>query len=225
MNFTNKRGGFQMASIDVFKTTVALIDAIIWPIVILILVWIFRTPIRDILKQLPKKISQATQLSVGNFSLAIRTRAIELGRPEIAEPLSSLSQNAVRQLLQTSPDADACMFMKMYTIGKKEYYFLPPEEELSTLFELQDNRFIEFRENLDEFIAFYHDLPVASNSETSDLTHPVLAKKLSKDDNSRIFMQSYKMTDLGRAALDTIIDVTVNYFEDSKDDKKGEELD
>jgi hypothetical protein len=33
------------------------------------------------------------------------------------------------------------------------------------------------------------------------------------------------MTDLGRAALDTIIDVTVNYFEDSKDDKKGEELD
>jgi hypothetical protein len=113
----------------------------------------------------------------------------------------------------------------MYTIGKKEYYFLPPEEELSTLFELQDNRFIEFRENLDEFIAFYHDLPVTLNSETSDLTHPVLAKKLSKDDNSRIFMQSYKMTDLGRAALDTIIDVTVNYFEDSKDDKKGEELD
>jgi hypothetical protein len=72
-----------------------LIDAIIWPIVLLILVWIFKIPIRDILMQLPKKISQATQLSVGNFSLAIKTRAIELGRPEIAEPLSSLSQNAV----------------------------------------------------------------------------------------------------------------------------------
>jgi hypothetical protein len=108
-------------ALEIYKTTVALVSAIVWPVLLGVVLLVLRKPLRDILSELPAKLSAATKLGVGSLSLEIQHQAHAFGNPELARRLDRLSPEGIRRLIEMGQS-------RIIVVGadeKRQRYFLP----------------------------------------------------------------------------------------------------
>jgi hypothetical protein len=115
------------------ENIISLFKVILWPLVILILVVLFWKPISRILGVLPSKLSETTNLAIGDISLEIRQQANLIGDPELANKLGDLSVDALNVLLLT--DAGDHNLVS-YTVDYEEF-FLPDPTYMGGIIELE----------------------------------------------------------------------------------------
>ena len=70
-----------------------------WPFVLLVLVFWFRAPLLD-------KLRESSELSLGAFSIRVKEKAVQSGSPELGRLLSGLPPSTVVTLLQLQGSVD-----------------------------------------------------------------------------------------------------------------------
>lgn len=186
-------------ALDFYKTTVALIGATVWPVLIGVVLLLLRTPLLDILRELPAKLSAATKLGVGSLSLEIQYQARAFGNPELARRLGRLSPEAIRRLIETGES-------QVILVGvdeKHQRYFIPEARTLDTVRELARNGLVSYREDLEEFVIWLGTGPFRRSKDTP--AYITLTRELTESERKRFRKQQYVLTDLGRKAWDAVL--------------------
>jgi hypothetical protein len=93
------RDGDKEAAKSVYEITVMLIGSIIWPVMILGFLFVFREPIRAITAQLPALIASSSTISVAGVSVQVDRRLRSQASTEALAGLSGLSADGVRTLM------------------------------------------------------------------------------------------------------------------------------
>lgn len=86
---------------EYYETSVALIKALIWPIIVLYFFSVLRGPIISTFEQLPYVFQKTTQITIAGVTLEIDQRLQVTASVELREALANLSANALRELVHT----------------------------------------------------------------------------------------------------------------------------
>jgi hypothetical protein len=133
-----------------------------WPVFGLLLIVMFYGPIRAAINAIPEKVRTAEEIGVLGVSLknTIRVEAEKLGAIQLSETLPSLSAPAVEFLLRGSRDFNS---LTGYTYDEANpqlmtTIWLPSEQTLKTLEELEEKKLITVHLNVGDYNATVADL-------------------------------------------------------------------
>ena len=192
-------------AIEIGKLLVGLTGALAWPTLVAIAVVYFRKPIRAVVEGLPRKFSEAKKLSIGSLSLEIEAKAREVGQPELAAQVGSLSAGAVQQLLRTPRTGDMILVSTGNYLNKREYG-LPHQDVLDSLQELEAKGFLKLKMPLLPYVQGVRRLPSSNADRTvSERDWHLSPYDADSAEDKRIREQGYSLTDRGRQAVDTIV--------------------
>ena len=177
---------------------VQLVQALAWPLLILLLFVFLQKPLRRVLAVLPEKISESKKLTVGGLSFELQETAKAAGNPELAQLIGGLSTEAIKKLLRSSGTSHQLVGTYRPLNGPTEY-FLPSSEEEAPLLELERQGLLQFTVPYWEFQKFVRSLPLEVNG--ARLSGQPLDGELEK----RLFEQGYELTPLGQKAFELVI--------------------
>jgi hypothetical protein len=200
--------------LEISTTFVELIRAVIWPLLIVILFFTFQNPIEEIMKELPKKLSDANKFSIGSLSFEIQQQAQSSGNIELAMRLGNLSAGAIAHLIKMGNSHHILVGESLIEDGIQTY-FLPDNNRLELIFELNDNDLIEFGEDLDDFDSWIRsdlfELTISDIFDASQTFRPT--KPLSLSEQKRLKEQHYRLNKLGLQAWNTVLDVVIEQLQ------------
>jgi hypothetical protein len=194
-----------MTFIDIAKLIIEALRVLSWPLLIIFLVVVYRRPLRGFLNNLVSKFSEANKVSIGSLSLEIQEKAREVGNPELAQRVGSLSPRAVEELLLTPRDGGMGLISTSNFQGEVKYG-LPKEKVMDALRELEIKRFVVFSEDLTEFLRELKTMR-SDDGGGSNRTWFRSTQPKGSPPEERFHRITYKLTDLGRQAADTIVKV------------------
>lgn len=198
---------------ETLKTIAEIIGSLAWPITILVCVILFRTQFRTLLQQLPTKVRDASKLSLGSFSMELDTKARQTGIPELTEGLQLLSRRAFEQFLKIHRESYSTGIVSTSQTPKNEVVFiLPSDDEFRAFEELERAKFVQFTIPLAKYRSSIGTLPLKQIYQDWSRPRYLPERPLSKDEDRAILNQSYGLTDLGRRALDTIMDTILDHL-------------
>lgn len=193
--------------LEIYKVSVSLVKALVWPALLLFFFAEFHAPIQKIVDQLPGKFSRASKVSFGNVTLEIiQEKAREAGLPDVAEKLGELSPDAVEALLNIGKNTTHHLVGRHDSREAERYYTFPREAAMRTLLELQGRGFLGFSEDYSDFLQFMAELPLEERlTEVGGRRVLIPVQPLSPGQEERLYGQSYRLTKQGEEALDSVI--------------------
>jgi hypothetical protein len=96
------REGEKEAGKSIYEITVMLITGIIWPVMLLGLLFLYREPIRAIAIQLPSLIASSSTISIAGVSVQVDRRLRSQASTDALAGLSALSSDGVRTVMYLS---------------------------------------------------------------------------------------------------------------------------
>lgn len=201
----------ERTGLKVFALSVSMVKGLAWPLLLIILVFLYHDSIRKTFDELPNLISHAQKLSVGGLSVEIETQALQKGGVGLAQVLNKLSPKDIEQLLLTGTH----YIIIVGTTQRTDEYTLPNPAVMESLGNLEKNGLVKFtnreghRISLQEFEAKFKALPWAKQANQDKMGDSErvtfrLARPLSQDEKF-ILQTEYSVTDLGKTAFDSVI--------------------
>jgi hypothetical protein len=99
--FMRTNGQFQQRTSFDARIAVDAIKALVWPILLLSLVLVYREPISAVARLLPQKVRDSSRISVGSLSLEIAELAAKRGDNRAGVLLRDLSKESIEILLRS----------------------------------------------------------------------------------------------------------------------------
>ena len=187
------------------KLLVELIAAIAWPAVVFYVLIAFRDPLRRAINQLPKKLGEASKVSVGSFSVEVQARLSASGDTEVIKALPDLTRGDLEVIISLRDTSHSHGLVTRSQTGKdEESYSLPMVRDMDSLQHLDSLKLMRFTEPLTDFLSFFKALPQSSHYNLPGRNPFVPKNQLNKDQIKRIESQAYSLTDTGRRVYDAI---------------------
>jgi hypothetical protein len=198
--------------LDRLSKAAGIFKAILWPLVIIaVAIWL-RNPIRAIAQVLPDKILSASKVSFFSFSLEVQRQATARGTPQVAAVLRKISPAAIEQLLKVGKDGGRGLVYNMTNDAQGEHG-TASDAELVALSELEQNGLIEVSNRgqvapnwIEQYRKILPSLAGARQQQTREGPTWYFATSPRSSELAGYF---YRQTELGNAAVDTIISVVV----------------
>lgn len=186
---------------------VTLVKALAWPILILFLFVVLRVPLTQTIELLPQKFSESTKFSVGSLSFEIQQSAKATGNPELANLIGGLSPKAVETLLKVGKTTTSLVSYS----PDSQIYYLPDEEELDALAELENKKIVEFSPMP---IAEFRKFPAAlSLKKLENSTGYSPSRPLTANEEDALKKENRRLTEVGQKAFELIIQVVSQQLE------------
>ena len=194
--------------LESFKVIVDLLRVIVWPIIVLGILFTFRQPIIEVADQLPGKFSAASKFGVGSLTFEIQEQARAKGNLLLAGRLRNLSPEAVRLLIELGQSTMILVSEDIYP-ERTGLYFFPDESRLALVRELDRSGLIEYRENLDGFLHWLRSrlFEVVRDQVRSDRLRPT--RPLAPVEKERLTEMYYRLSPLGREAWNTVLNAVL----------------
>lgn len=202
-------GGGKPVWLDFLSTFADLLKAILWPAIVGIFLWVNSEPLGALVRQLPEKFSQASKIGFAGLSVEIEQQANEAGNPELARRLNGLSPDAVKLLIEIGDSLH--QFLGTSADAQDASYFLPTDEKMADIIELERAGLLEFDEEYDRYMSWLQNGPFEfqPRDQFGDrLVTPTRA--LTAEESERIVAQGYRLTALGKDAWNLVLDVIFN---------------
>jgi hypothetical protein len=189
------------------KLVLDYVRALAWPLVLLILLAVYRPPLGRMAQSVAAKIESADKLSVGSFSVEVAEQARAVGNASLATSIGSLSTLAVEELMRTPRDGVMILVSTSSSEARLEFG-LPSEERYAALTELVEKGFLSWRLAPTTFDRLVERVltpsPTSRNQRGEQRRWLVPMGALSSADSSSIARQGYELTDTGRKAAEAI---------------------
>ncbi|MGA2849244.1 MAG: hypothetical protein ABSE46_09625 [Terracidiphilus sp.] len=85
--------------LKILEQLVTLIKALVWPVLIATLLYVYRTPMHGVAKELPGLVARTQKLSAGGLAIEMQAQAEQKGGTKLAEIVTTLSGDDVQGLL------------------------------------------------------------------------------------------------------------------------------
>lgn len=82
-----------------YEITVTLVSALVWPTIVLLLLFLYRDPLHAIVNQLPSLMASSSAITVAGVSVQVDRRLRSQASAEALKSMSSLSPEGVRTLM------------------------------------------------------------------------------------------------------------------------------
>ena len=189
-----------------FQEITELIKAIIWPLLVVALIILYR-------KSISRFLNLSNKLSIGDFSLEIEKRTKIIGRVDIYQDLKKLSSESIKFLFGLEPNENSFPHLISTSYGhgadNATHYGLPKKEKIKIYYELESTGFIEFNEPLAEFLQFWKTQKIIFKPVGEDI---LMSDAIDKE---RITRMSYHLTKKGLLAMYTVFDTVADLLKSS----------
>lgn len=188
------------------KSLTELSSALAWPLVLLVLIVVFRKELKSIAGNTPALFRRAREIKVGPLELALEKQAMTAGHPEIVSALKGISSTSLKEFLRLRGRSE---WSGLVSHGSDrydvEYYSSPGNSKLQCLAELEKRELLRFNNlTLEDFVAFFKGLE--HTIEMPDQSIRVNASVLAPADLDKVTDQMYEVTQLGETARQIIFD-------------------
>jgi hypothetical protein len=197
---------------EVITAVSTLIGAIAWPAVCLYALVYFRKPLREALELLPAKLQNVSKFSVGSLSFEIQAVLQANGDSELMNLFPRLNRPVLEKLLDLK---EKNRFFGLVTTSTRReadgrLLTIRDEMELAVLREMSELGLIQFTEPIDDFLAFFRELPSYTRKEAPPRTEGWVSEAaLQAEQLKRLTKMHFSLTDLGRRAYDTLFTVVI----------------
>ncbi len=189
---------------EVAKLVVKLLSILAWPGVVVGFAWAFRDPVQTILRELVKRLSLATKLSMGSFSLEVQENARHFGGASLAIDVGTLTKEAVEVLLRT-PRSGAMRLLTERKFRTDREVAIPADCNIDALIELRDRDLVKFAQPLEPFLRHLRDLPSSTAPLPGNIQWYSMQGASGAIREKDFLGQEYVLTDKGRMAADAIV--------------------
>ncbi len=107
-----------------------LLKVVLWPALVFYIFLIFESPLKTIIGQLPRTLSDAQRVSIGSLSIEIQAQAEKVNRT-LSKSLRYLSPEAVIEIIKIGERS-----LPLIVLNDK-FYYLPSQDEQNELAELE----------------------------------------------------------------------------------------
>lgn len=189
------------AWLRVLELTIEAAKVLVWPIFALAILIVFISPIERIASGLATKLEMADKVSFGSLSLEIVEKAREAGSPDLAAQIGKLTPAAIEQLLLTPRTGDVVL---PSTVGAN-LLVIPKKKQLDALTELSNQGFIQFNEDISNYLADLRRHQIDRSSKSVDRDFYIVPGGLGSPTIERFRDLRYSMTEKGRIAGDAVV--------------------
>lgn len=176
-----------------------LVSLLTWPVVVLIAVAVFYSPMRRIADMLPEKFEQSSEIGIAGISVKIAEQAKASGNAELAKIISGLSEDAIEWLLKIGDGSHRVIGSddgRTGTVSNYVYRSNPGWKELEA------SGLLKADVPLAEYDNFFKSLrPVDDRVPKSSL---------SRDQEDRLLRNSVRLSDSGLRAYRIVISVVAD---------------
>lgn len=222
MTDEGKHGPQKLNSVlPVLESVASIIKTITWPLILIFVFVAFRQPLIEVSHQIPLMLAQANKVSAAGLTIEIRRTAQAVGDPELADLISGLSKEAVRELLNMPRGVLQIVSIYQYDIAGSSYYLLPDEISAAALRELQLKGLIDPGVNIDDWYVdskrFLEPMlgEASAGSGRSGFRPKDGAADISKEDLKRLLAAMYRISERGNRAITLIINSVVQELQRS----------
>lgn len=195
------------------KTIIDLVTSLVWPGIIMWVLFYFRNQIKRLLDLLPSKLNQASKISVGSFSLEIEEKLKELGMSDLTETMHTLSREAYELIIKLGNTSSYYhLISQSWSNDGTSYFSLPSDKELKFYKEIEEKGIIEFSEPLDEIVEKFKKFKNCKKRSVPDPTWSILAVDLPEDAKEQFKNIMYNLTNKGKRIYDAMFDIIINEF-------------
>ena len=197
------------------EQAVALIKAVVWPLLVVLLLILYHRPLDEVAALLPGVVAQAQKISVGGLSMEIQVQAKRTGGSALAEVLNELEPGDIEELIHTGRRSPWGLIGSGMTPAE---WFLPSEAEMAKLKRLEALlEVIEDRKSpsdgtkerisFDEFAARLR----VSGAKQVDSGTPAESRRFElprvppSEEIMRLRSTEYQLTKLGKDAFESIL--------------------
>jgi len=176
-----------------------LVGLLTWPVVVLVAVALFYSPMRRIADMLPEKFEQSNEIGIGGISVKIAQQAKASGNEELAKIISGLSENAIEWLLKIGDGSHRVIGSDDGRTGTVANYFYRSNSGWK---ELEASGLLMANTPLPQFETFFNSLGPVDDR--------VAKKTLSREQEDRLLNNSVRLTDSGQRAYRIVISVVAD---------------
>jgi hypothetical protein len=172
-----------------------IVGLVTWPIILLVLLIMFYSPIMRIADLLPDKIEKSYEISVGNLSLKLQQKAIAAGNVELAKIIGGLSQEAIKWILKIADGSHRVIGTDDGATDTVSNYYL--SKSIDSWIELQSYNLLVSTVDLVEYKKYFNSLGPVDGK---------LPKyKISQTEKEKLLNNSVHLSDSGKEAYDIIL--------------------
>ena len=208
----NPSNGETIGTTKILELIVESLRIIIWPFIVIILLFIYHEPVGILLDSLSSKFSEANRVSIGSLSFEIEKQLKKSVDHELVGLIGHLSPKAVESLLLTPRDS-YIRLLSDYGDEDIEEVGLPNESEMSALRELEYKGLIKFSIDLDEFMGELMKLQMIDPTSVDQRVTFKKKRNTRKATMAFLLEQDYTLTEAGREASEAIIKAVVTLLE------------
>lgn len=177
-----------------------LVGVLTWPLVVIIILVLFYSPIRRVVELLPEKFEKSNEVSLGTLSFKIQEQARATGNEELANIIRGLSQEAMEWILKIGTGSHRVIASDDGRDGITKNYTLP--SSLPVWKELAAKGLLKSTVDLNEYEQFFKSLGPQDGS--------IAKNNLTPDQEDRLLNNSVELSDSGRRAYEIIIRVVTD---------------
>lgn len=184
-----------------------------WPVLGLVFLFLFYSPLREALNAIPEKVRTAAEIGALGVSLksALQVEAAKLGAGNLSETIPRLSAGAIELLLRAPRNAESLVSYTRYDKEMLETIELPSASKMDALSELQAQGLIvlessdgplsgtDARGMLDQFFKTH------PGREEPSTNNERLTWKPNKPFKDYPVMLMWQLSDLGKKAVEIIL--------------------
>ncbi|HWY23265.1 MAG TPA: hypothetical protein VNX26_18705 [Candidatus Acidoferrum sp.] len=209
--------------VKVFEQSVMLIKALVWPILIAAILFIYRDPLHEISQQLPDLIAHAQKVSAGGLAIEIQAQAQQTGGSKLTRVVTELNADDVQDLLRIG-----CGPWGFFGSGLHvNEYSMPAGPALERFRKFESHGIIQFRlgnriMSLKEIETQFKKLPQESNpgaDQSPSLTMVQIADGATESQKMLLHVD-YELTALGRDAFGSVIAAVTEQLPGKKKNQK-----
>lgn len=182
------------------KLANSVVGLLTWPLVVILILILFYTPIRRVVELLPDKFEKSHELSFGSLSFKIQEQARAVGNEELANIISGLSEEAIQWVLKLGTGSHRIIGSKEDLSRTTTDYMLP--SHFAAWKELETKGLLKSSMNLTEYEQFFRSLGPTNGN--------VAKAKLTNEQEDRLVKASVELSSTGRRAYEIIIRVVAD---------------
>lgn len=204
MNLDEDKGHIEPSKMSTINQTIDLLTKIVglitWPLLIIVMLLIFYSPIKRIANTLPEKFERSNEISVGSLSLKIQQQAKAEGNEELAAIIKGLSKGAIRELIDVGYKFIRIIAIDNTRSSEMRRYSLAPS--FSTWKELATNGLLESDLDLKDFEDYFNSLNPHNGI--------VEGSTLSQEQREKLEKSQVKLSNRGKRAYDIVVNVVAD---------------
>jgi hypothetical protein len=172
--------------------------------IVIVIIYRYGPDIDEIAHTFPERFRHATKLSIGSFSMEIQAQATQLGDPELANTLGTLSGTEVATLIQIRPPPGFLLGGR-FQQGKQERFMIPNRDTLKAVAKLQAIGLVETNFSVDHILGSLSGVKLDHPDEFTGQFHDsIISSPLNASIRSMLESYNIQLTEKGIKGVSAI---------------------